>query len=179
MIELDGLKFEQIEYRTLNPKAQETYNFHKMAAILADYGYNCLWLNDDWNGADCIAVHIDGISDFKSQLKDAVSYAQKYRAKQLYIAFFELSNLCIDAHNFVLHKWKMIFQTRRSWKKAHISKPKLPKDLEKFLSLIKFLKQTRLFLPCFHYIRPSLCFFTRCQKHRDVYSFVLQPLKII
>ena len=125
------------------------------------------------------AVHIDGISDFKSQLKDAVSYTQKYRAKKLYIAFFELSNLYIDAHNFVLHKWKMIFQTRRSWKKAHISKPKLPKDLEKFLSLIKFLKQTRLFLPCFHYIGPSLCFFTRCQKHRDVYSFVLQPLKII
>ena len=60
------------------------------------------------------AVHIDGISDFKSQLKDAVSYTQKYRAKQLYIAFFELSNLCIDAHNFILHKWKMIFQTENA-----------------------------------------------------------------
>ena len=153
---------EQIEYPSVHCKAQETYNFHKMAAILADYGSNGLWFNNDWNGADSIAIHIDGISDFKSQLKDAVSCAQKYRAKKLYIAFFELSDLYIDAHNFVLHKWKMIFQIRRGWKKAHISKPKLPKDLEKFLGLIKLLKQTRSFLFWFHYIGPSLCFFTRC-----------------
>ncbi|ENU19928.1 hypothetical protein F994_01556 [Acinetobacter bohemicus ANC 3994] len=114
MIEQDGLKFEQIEYRTLNPKAQETYNFHKMAAILADYGSKGLWFNNAWNGADGIAIHIDGISNFKSQLKDAVSCRQKYRAKQLYIAFFELSYLYIDAHNFVLHKWKMISQTKNA-----------------------------------------------------------------
>ena len=105
---------EQIEYPSVHCKAQETYNFHQIAAILTDYGYNCLWLNNDWNGVDGIAVHIDGISDFKSQLKDAVSYTQKYRAKKLYIAFFELSDLYIDAHNFVLHKWKMIFQTKNA-----------------------------------------------------------------
>ena len=109
MKKANHIKLEPIEYSSLKAKAQENYNFLKMAAILADYGYNCLWLNDDWNGADCIAMHIDGISDFKSQLKDAVSYTQKYRAKKLYIAIFELSDLYIDAHNFVLHKWKMIF----------------------------------------------------------------------
>ncbi|MND50261.1 hypothetical protein D3C80_412270 [compost metagenome] len=86
------------------------------------------------------AVHIDGISDFKSQLKDAISYAQKYRAKKLYIAFFELSDLYIYAHNFVLHKWKMIFQTRRDWKKILISRPKPPQNLKRLLSLIKLLK---------------------------------------
>ena len=55
------------------------------------------------------AVHIDGISDFKSQLKNAVSYTQEYRAQKLYVVFFELSDLYIYAHSFVLHKWKMIF----------------------------------------------------------------------
>ena len=65
---------EQIEYPSVHCKAQETYNFHKMAAILADYGSNGLWFNNDWNGADGIAIHIDGISDFKSQIKAAVSY---------------------------------------------------------------------------------------------------------
>jgi len=105
---------EQIEYQSVHLKAQETYNFHKMAAILADYGSNGLWFNNDWNGADGIAVRIDGISDFKSQIRAAVSCAQKYRAKKLYIAFFELSNLYIDAHNFVLHKWKVIFQTKNA-----------------------------------------------------------------
>jgi hypothetical protein len=82
---------EQIEYPSVHCKAQETYNFHKIAAILADYGSNGLWFNNAWNSADCIAIHIDGISDFKSQLKNAVSCAQKYRAKQLYIAFFNCS----------------------------------------------------------------------------------------
>ena len=73
-----------------------------MAAILADYGYNCLWLNDDWNGADCIAIHIDGISDFKIQLKGSISFAQKYWAKNLYIAFFEQGDLYIYPHVVIL-----------------------------------------------------------------------------
>ena len=102
MIKQDGIKLTKIEYRTLNSKAQETYNFHKMAAILADYGYNCLWLNDDWNGADCIAVHIDGISDFKIQLKGSISFARKYWAKNIYIAFFEQGDLYIYPHGYIL-----------------------------------------------------------------------------
>ena len=102
MIKQDGIKLTKIEYRTLNSKAQETYNFHKMAAILADYGYNCLWLNDDWNGADCIAVHIDGISDFKIQLKGSISFARKYWAKNIYIAFFEQGDLYIYPHDYIL-----------------------------------------------------------------------------
>jgi len=101
--------FEQIEYPSVHCKAQETYNFHKIAVILADYGSNGLWLNNDWNGVDGIAVHINGISDFKSQLKNAVSYTQEYRAQKLYVVFFELSDLYTYAHSFVLHKWKMTF----------------------------------------------------------------------
>ena len=101
-MQLHKLKLEPIQYKTLNAKAQETYNFHKMAAILADYGYHCLWLNDDWNGADCIAIHADGISDVKIQLKSRISFAQKYRGKNLYIAFFEQQNLYIYPHDYVL-----------------------------------------------------------------------------
>lgn len=71
--------------KDLNPKAREMYNFHKVAATLVDYGYTSMWLNDDWNGADFIAVHIDGISDLKIQLKGGLSFAQKYRNKGLYI----------------------------------------------------------------------------------------------
>jgi len=29
---------------------------HKVAAALADYGYNSMRLNDDWQGADFIAI---------------------------------------------------------------------------------------------------------------------------
>ena len=69
---------EQIEYPSVHCKAQETYNFHKIAAILADYGstaFGSIMIGTAQTG---FAVHIDGISDFKSQLKDAVSCAQKY-----------------------------------------------------------------------------------------------------
>ena len=99
---LNRIKLEPIIYQSLSAKAQENYNFHKMAAVLADYGYNCLWLNNEWNGADCIANHVNGISDFKIQLKGGISFAQKYRMKNIYIAFFEQENLSIYTHDFIL-----------------------------------------------------------------------------
>lgn len=108
MKKANHIKLEPIEYSSLKAKAQENYNFLKMAAILADYGYNCLWLNDDWNGADCIAMHIDGISDFKIQLKGGISFAQKYRGKNLFIAFFELGDLYIYPHDVVLDQVKSV-----------------------------------------------------------------------
>ena len=45
------------------------YNFQKVSSKLADYGFNCMWLNDDWQGADFIACHIDGDRFIKIQLK--------------------------------------------------------------------------------------------------------------
>ena len=60
---------QKIEYKDLNSRQQENYNFHKIAADLAEYGYSCMWLNDDWQGADFIANHIDGDTFLKVQLK--------------------------------------------------------------------------------------------------------------
>ncbi len=34
------IRFKKIDYLELNPKAKENYNFHQMAAILSNYGYN-------------------------------------------------------------------------------------------------------------------------------------------
>ncbi|MDF2462434.1 MAG: hypothetical protein K0Q43_669 [Ramlibacter sp.] len=96
------MKLERIKYEDLNPKAKETFNFHKMASILADYGYNCIWLSDDWNGADFIGVHIDGVSDIKVQLKGNFSFAKKYRGKNLYIACFDSGDLYVYPHDIVL-----------------------------------------------------------------------------
>ena len=38
---------ERIDYADLNNKEKESYNFHKIAAVLANYGYNSVWLTDD------------------------------------------------------------------------------------------------------------------------------------
>jgi hypothetical protein len=48
--------FNKVDYNKLNSKQKENYNFHKVASALADYGYNSLRLNDDWQGADFIAI---------------------------------------------------------------------------------------------------------------------------
>ncbi len=43
-------KLEKINYGDLNGKQQEVYNFQKCAALLAEYGFNCIRLVDDWEG---------------------------------------------------------------------------------------------------------------------------------
>ena len=58
-----------------------------MAAILAEYGFNCLRLNDDWQGADFLAYHIDGINTLRVQLKSRINIQKKYIGKRIFIAF--------------------------------------------------------------------------------------------
>ena len=76
-----------IKYSDLNSKQKEIYNFQKVAALLADYGFNCIKLADDWQGADFLAYHMDGISTLRVQLKSRLSIAKKYEGKQLHMAF--------------------------------------------------------------------------------------------
>ena len=45
----------------------ENFNYHNVASALADFGYDSMRLNNDWQGADFIAVKGDKI--LKVQLK--------------------------------------------------------------------------------------------------------------
>jgi len=80
------MQFSLIDYCDLKSPQQENFNFHKIAARLADYGFNCIPLNDDWLGADFIASHIDG-TFLKVQQKGRFEVNEKYVGKDLYIAF--------------------------------------------------------------------------------------------
>ena len=82
---MENLK--KIKYTELNSKQKENYNFHKVASALADYGFNSLRLNDDWQGADFIAIN--GDSMMKIQLKGRFTVDKKYINKEIYIAFIE------------------------------------------------------------------------------------------
>ena len=73
------LKF--VEYRKLNPKQKEVYNFQKVASLLADYGYNCIKLADDWKGADFLAYHFDSFSTLRVQLKGRMTVSRNYELK--------------------------------------------------------------------------------------------------
>lgn len=39
--------FNRVAYSNLNSRQQENYNFQKVAARMADYGFNCMRLADD------------------------------------------------------------------------------------------------------------------------------------
>jgi hypothetical protein len=77
---------KKITYEELNARQKENYNFLKISAVLADYGFITLRLSDDWQGADFIAQNIDG-TFLKVQLKGRLSFETKYKGKDLYIAF--------------------------------------------------------------------------------------------
>ena len=81
------MKLQRIDYNDLTANQKEIYNFHQVAAVLAGYGFNCIKLSDDWQGADFLAYHKDGAQTLKVQLKGRVSIYRKYIGKDLYMCF--------------------------------------------------------------------------------------------
>lgn len=96
--------FERIAYGDLNPRQQENYNFQKIAGRLANYGFNCLRLSDDWQGADFIACHLDGETFLKVQLKGRLVIDRKYIGKNVYIAFLHGDNCYVYPHDDFLDR---------------------------------------------------------------------------
>lgn len=91
--------FARVPYRELNALQQENYNFHKVATRLADYGFNCIRLSDDWQGADFIAMHVNGDTFLKVQLKGRMWIDRKYSGKNIHIAFWHGAVLYIYDHD--------------------------------------------------------------------------------
>lgn len=136
------MTLKQIRYTDLNARQKENYNFHKIAAVLAEYGYSCMWLNDDWQGADFIANHIDGRGFLKVQLKSRLTIDRKYIGKDIHIAFRHADDIYLYPHDTVmLLLFKVLPQTakRKSWdRKGRFSWPNpMPKMLEHLLAEYK------------------------------------------
>jgi len=98
------IRLELIEYDKLNARQKENFNFQKISAVLADYGYATLRLTDDWLGADFIAVHIDGVVFLKVQLKGRLTFNKKYIGKSLHIAFPHKEDWYLFDHDKLLKK---------------------------------------------------------------------------
>jgi hypothetical protein len=43
--------FKRVAYRSLNSRQKEAFNFQKVSAVLADYGFTTIRLTSDWRGA--------------------------------------------------------------------------------------------------------------------------------
>lgn len=112
--------FNKIEYKELKSKQKETYNFQKVSAILAEYGFATIKLNDDWQGADFIAQHIDGETYLRVQLKSRLTFHKKYLGKQIFICFPANNKWYFYNHdnllnNFLVNKKGM--SVSESWSK--------------------------------------------------------------
>src|SRR5690606_29747643 len=75
------------------------YNFQKVAAILADYGFTCMWLNNDWQGADVTGVHADGVTDSKVQLEGRLDFAKQDVSEEIYGCSIDGSDADVYAHD--------------------------------------------------------------------------------
>ena len=93
------LALQKVDYGQLNSRQKETYNFHRVAARLSEYGYNSILLSDDWLGADFIAYHNDRERFYRVQLKGRMTIENKYVGKGLYIAFIDGDEVFIYPHD--------------------------------------------------------------------------------
>ena len=91
--------FEKIIYRDLNSRQKENFNFQKVSAVLADYGFITIRLSDDWLGADFIAHHIDGFQFLRVQLKGRLSLDTKYTGKEIWICFDHMGEWYLYPHD--------------------------------------------------------------------------------
>ncbi len=98
--------FQLVDYRSLNSRQKENYNFHKVSAVLADYGFTTLRLSSDWKGADFIADHTDGKLFLKVQLKGVLTVDAKYQDKDIWICFRRKERWFLYPHDDFL-KWAL------------------------------------------------------------------------
>lgn len=128
----------RIGYSELNGRQKENYNYSKLSAVLADYGFVTTRLTDDWQGADILAHHIDGVTVVKVQLKSRMTFAKKYMGKEIFIAFPWLGrHWYFYPHDEVLKSVPSV-EVSDSWEKyGGFSYPKLSKEMLELLEPYK------------------------------------------
>ena len=115
LVQGKGRPIERIVPSCLNARQKENYNFQKASAVLADYGFNCMRLSDDWKGADFLAVHVDGETTLRVQLKSRVSINEKYLCKDLWMMFPAGNKWFLIPHDTLV---TLLGRTGTSWPKV-------------------------------------------------------------
>ena len=106
-----SLELQKVKYENLTAKQKEIFNFQKVAALLADYGFNCIKLDDDWKGADFLAYHKEG-ETLKVQLKGhGIGIYKKYEGKDLWMCFFADGSWYLIPHDKLIE----IMGDRTNW----------------------------------------------------------------
>src|SRR2546423_6646388 len=111
------LNLTRIRYKDLDARQKENYNYQKLSAALADYGFVTMRLSSDWRGADLIAQHVDDLTFLKIQLKGRLTFCKYYVGKDLHIAFPLGDDWYLYPHDELLEKVHKIneFKDTLSW----------------------------------------------------------------
>ena len=134
------MKFKRINYETLNPRQKENYNFQRISGILAKHGFSTIRLSDDWNGTDFIALHVDGISILRVQLKTRVYFRKSYTKKNLWICFREGDDMYFFPHDEVLKQFLdsgRVMHGSESWDKGGYSFPNIARWMKPLLKIYR------------------------------------------
>ena len=78
---------ERVIYSNLDGKQKENFNFQKVSSVLVDHGFMTIRLSSDWQSADFIAQHTNGVTFLKVQLKGRFTIDREYSGKDLHICF--------------------------------------------------------------------------------------------
>lgn len=111
--------FQRVEYKDLNSRQQEIFNFQKISSVLAEYGYLTMRLSDDWQGADFIALHFNNQSVLRVQLKGRLEIAKKYLGKDLWVCFRDGEDVYLYKHDEMAAELlsKTTIGNTESWKR--------------------------------------------------------------
>jgi hypothetical protein len=97
------ISFKRIKYEEINARQKEIFNFQKVSGLLADFGYATYRLTDDWNGADFLAIPFSGKPALHVQLKGRLSFAKKYKGKELWVCFRSDGYVYLYPHDELLN----------------------------------------------------------------------------
>ena len=129
-------RFERTPYEKLNSRQRENYNFQKVSAVLADYGFSTIRLSSDWQGADFIAQHLDGTTFLKVQLKARLTFEKKYMGRDLHVCFPHGHDWYIFPHDELMRDVlkDSTMGMSISWERGGYSFPKLSKRMRERLA---------------------------------------------
>jgi hypothetical protein len=140
------VELNRIRYSSLNSRQKENFNFQKVSAVLADYGFVTLRLSDDWQGADFIAQHVDGSTFLRVQLKSRLTFDKKYRGKDLCVAFNDGETWYLYPHDELLERIlkKTGIGKTLSWsERGGYSFPRLSEPLHQLLDEYRITGDTK------------------------------------
>lgn len=125
------MRFKKIGYKTLNAKQKEIYNFQRVSSIFAELGFTTIKLQDDWEGADFIAVPFNGGRHIKVQLKGRMVLDKKYLDKTLFVCFEDKADKVwyLYPHDKMYHKMH-----GEKWRNGRRNFPKLSKSIRNKLN---------------------------------------------